>query len=183
MNKKIALFVFLLILFGILLIFNNSIGKKTPNTILPTGIPVQKNTAINPSYKNGVFIPTYSPEKGSGVDLEAPVVANSMKEIQKLYPFLPYEETIKTSASQEATIVISDKTSQTNQWTLQVDIFGLNYHLVKGDPEYITMKNSFINAVSFLNKWIEEKGADPKKIMIIFGDQEYIQNKSQEWLE
>ena len=182
-NKKIILFVFLLILFGILLILNNSIKQKTSNTISPTSTPPQNNAEKNPSYKKGLFIPTYSPEKGGGVDLETPLVANSMKEIQKIYPFLPYEVTIKTPTNQEVDIVIPDKTSQTNQWTLQVDIFGLDYHLIKGTPEYATTKNSFVYAVASLNKWIEGKGADPKKIMVIWGDQEYIQNKSQEWLE
>jgi len=45
------------------------------------------------------------------------------------------------------------------------------------------MKKSFQLAVASINKWIKEKGVDPQKIMIIWGDKEYIQNKSQEWLE
>lgn len=184
-NKKIIIIFLFLILLGIVLITNYLTKKQTTPTIkiVPTILPIRDTTEKNPSYKKNVFIPTYTPEKGRGVDLEAPLVADSIKEIQKIYPFLPYEKTIKTSSNKEITIIIPDKISQINKWTLQINIFGLDYHLTKGNMEYIATKNSFRDIYSSLNKWIEEKGADPKKIMIIWGDEEYIQNKSQEWLE
>ena len=90
---------------------------------------------------------------------------------------------INTPANSETTVIISDKTSQTNIWTLEVDVFGLDYRLSQEDSEYALMKKSFQLAVASINKWIKEKGVDPQKIMIIWGDKEYIQNKSQEWME
>lgn len=154
------------------------------SSTMPTVTPTAQNSSdINPSYKNGVFIPTYPPGKGRGVDIQAPLVADSIKEIQKIYISLPYTMTINANTDQEVDIVIPDKSAQPNPWTLRVNISGLDYNVVKGDQNYIPMKNAFINATSSVYKWVQDKGADPKKIMIIWGDGALIQNKSQEWLE
>lgn len=185
-TKKIILTVFLSIIVITVLIVLFAKKQIAPkiSPVAPTITPFpQNNSEINPSYKKNMFIPTYTPNKGSGVDLQAPLVADSMKEIQKLYPFLPYVETINANTDQEVDIVVPDKTSQPNPWTLHVNISGLDYNVAKGDQNYIPMKNAFINATSSVYKWIQDKGADPKKIMIIWGDKEVIQNKSQEWLE
>ena len=191
LQNKLLIFIIVTLLCLVMIIsfFINKLSKKESNqTMIPTvpasfpTISLQDPTEINPSYKKNGFIPTYTPEKGRGVDLEAPIVASSIQEIKKLYPFLPYENVIK-NPNTEITIIIPDTTSQTNPWTLEVDIFGLDYRLLKEDPEYSTMKSLFLSTVASINKWIEEKGADPKKIMIIWGDKEYIQNKSQEWME
>jgi len=184
MNKKVGI-VLLLVAISLSILFALTLLKssKQPTPIQIVVTPSQKNREIDPSFKRDVFIPTYTPEKGSGVDLESPLVADSVREIQKLYPFLPYEKTIETSLNQKVIMVIPDFTSQPNRWTLQVDIFGLDYQLNKEDSEYTMNKDVFITAVSSLYSWIQEKGADPNKIMIIWGDEEYIQNKSQEWLE
>ena len=184
MKKKIGIVLLLIaILLSIIIatIILRPLKQTIPTQVIVT--PPQRDTTLDPSYKKNVFIPTYTPEKGSGVDLGAPLVVDSIREIQKLYPFLPYEKTVITPLSQEVAMVIPDFTSQPNQWTLQVDIFGLDYQLKKEDPEYSAHKNAFKIAATSLSSWIEEKGADPKKIMIIWGDKEYIQNKSQEWLE
>jgi len=45
------------------------------------------------------------------------------------------------------------------------------------------MKNSFVETTQFIKNWIKEKGADYNNIMFNWGEQDYIQNKSQEWLE
>lgn len=188
-RKKIAIFAILIVLLGTLFVINSIVQKKLATNFIQKNSVISPTPTIaspeekNPSYKKDVFIPTYSPEKGKGVDLETPLVANSIKEIQKLYPFLPYTEIINVNTEQEVDIVIPDKTSQTNLWTLHVNISGLDYYAVKGDQNYTSMKNAFINATSSVYKWIQEKGADPSKIMFIWGDEEYIQNKSQEWLE
>jgi len=191
-NKKIIIYIFLFVLFGVIVLLTiiNVIKQKKLNNIPSdsntssiTSTSLQEKTQKNPSYKKDAFIPTYSPEKGKGVDLEAPLVVNSMKEIQKLYPFLPYEEIIKTPTNEEVTIIIPDKISQTNPWTLQVYVYGLDYQLAKENLGYVALKNSFSFAASTLYTWIEQKGADPKKIMIIWDDSEFIQNKSQELLK
>jgi len=185
LNKKTLLFSLLVIILFVILLLLYIVKSKSNTPPSPQVIvtPIQKSTDINPSYKKNVFIPTYAPEKGSGVNLEAPLVADSIREIQKLYPFLPYEKIVMTPLSQEIAVVIPDFTSQPNRWTLQVYIFGLDYQLNKGDIEYEVNKNAFKTAFASLTSWIKEKGVDSKKIMIIWGDKEYIQNKSQEWLE
>ncbi len=184
-KNKIVVFISLFFLFGIIFLLskNTFIETKKSNNISPTSINTQNSSEKNPSYKKGGLIPTYPPKEGSGVDLRTPLVTQSIIEIEKLYSSLPYEVTINTPSNQEVSIVIPDKTAQTNPWTLQVYVFGLDYQLAKNDPEYASAKNSFKYSVASLYKWIEEKGADPKKIMIIWGDKELIQNKSQEWLE
>ena len=184
-KQIILMIVFLTILLGMIFLTNSLLRQKTAQNSLPPSsspTPASKATEINPSYKNNTFIPTYSPEKGSGVDIEAPLVAQSMQEIEKLNNSLPYEQTLTTPSSQEITIVIPDKTSQTNPWTLQINVFGLDYQIAKEDPEYQLSRESMMYVASFINKWIKEKGGDPVKIMIIWGDQIDVQNKSQEWL-
>jgi hypothetical protein len=186
LNKKLMIGIFLSIILLSSIFTLYLVKSKSPNIQPSTQVvitPTQKNIDIYPSYKKNVFIPTYAPQKGSGVDLEAPLVEDSIKEIQKLYPYLPYEKIILTSLSQEVALVVPDVSSQPNKWTLQVEVFGLDYRLTKEEPDYMANKNAFVTAASSLNAWIIEKGADPKKIMIVWGDKEYIQNKSQEWLE
>ena len=189
-RTKIAVFLFLAFLLGILFVVYSITQRKIVQTTQPSPLKTQSTTTPsitpeekNPSYKKDGLIPTYPPERGSGVDLEAPLVLNSMNEIKKIYPFLPYEATIKISESQSLDVVIPDKASQINPWTLQINIYGLDYGLSSEDVQYTVTKNAFITTVNALHKWLQEKGVDSKKIMIIWGEQEYIQNKSQEWLK
>jgi len=178
-------FLLLLLLISVFGYITNKNVKNTPTEVktTPTNSPIPLPTeAINPSYQ-GTPIPTYTPDKGRGVDIEAPLVANSLQEIKKLEPFLPYEQTLSLEAGQEVYISIPDKTLQPNPWTLTVYIIGFDYHLVKTDPQYASAKKLFVGAATSITQWIQSKGVDPKKIMIIWGDTGLIQNKSQEWLE
>jgi len=189
-KKQIVLFALLLIiLIGIVLTIDFLTHKKKNTNpqvkltnIATSPTPIPKRSKTLPSFGKGNLLPTYQPEKGRGVDLEIPIVASSIQEIQKLNAYLPYTYTFKTLANTEVSLVIPDVNSQTNDWTLTINIFGLDYSLQKNDKDYNAMKESFNETVLYVKKWIEEKGVDYTKIMINWGEQEYIQDKSQEWL-
>lgn len=189
-KKQMALFALLLIiLIGIVLTIDfinrkkkNAIPQVKLTNISTSPTPIPKRSDVLPSFGKGNLLPTYQPEKGRGVDLENPTVASSIQEIQKLNPYLPYVYTFKTLTNTEVSLIIPEADSQTNSWTLTVNVFGLDYALQKKDKDYNTMKESFNETVLQVKKWIEEKGVDYTKILINWGEQEYIQNKSQEWL-
>jgi len=189
-KQTIVFILLLIILFGIVLAVDLFSKKKkitTPQNINQVSITTfptltVKRSETYPSDNTGELLPTYSPEIGKGINLEAPQISSSINEIQKLYSYLPYIYTFKTTKNKEVSIIIPDKDSQINSWTLTINIFGLNYRSQKGNADYDLMKNSFTETVLFVKKWIEEKGVDFTKIMINWGEEEFIQNKSQEWL-
>ena len=189
-KKQMVVFALLLIILVAIVLTIDLLNRKKKNTIPQVKLtniatsptPIPKRSEILPSFGKGNLLPTYQPEKGRGVDLENPIVASSIREIQKLNPYLPYMYSFKTLANTEVSLVIPEADSQTNSWTLTINVFGLDYTLQKNDKDYNTMKESFNETVLYVKKWIEERGVDYTKILINWGEQEYIQNKSQEWL-
>lgn len=151
----------------------------TPTSIPPpvTRIPVV--SVIPPSTNN---LPTYAPEKGRGVDLEAPLIKNSTREIQKLYRFLPLNQEVRLSTGLTVSIVIPAKDLQSNPWTLTVQIFGIDYEIPQSDSSYPLMKNSFQEATRVVFNWIKNNNANPQSIIISWGDKQFIQDRAEEWV-
>jgi len=187
-KKQIIIFGLLLFILFIILSAINVFTKKKERApvqspvliITPTQMPTKNETL--PSDESGILLPTYPPEKGAGVDLENAKVASSILEIEKLYNYLPFAYTFKSTTNKEVSIVIPGKESQVNNWTLTVNIYDLDYEVKKGDIEYDSMKNTFRETAKYITDWIAAKGIDNNKILFNWGEQEYIQNKSKEWL-
>ncbi|MBI5122436.1 hypothetical protein HZA75_01105 [Candidatus Roizmanbacteria bacterium] len=187
---------YLIIIFSFILLFLimlfNLLSKKPTTTPLisptflptPTSIPppvtrIPVVSVIPPSTNN---LPTYAPEKGRGVDLEAPLIKNSTREIQKLYRFLPLNQEVRLSTGLTVSIVIPAKDLQSNPWTLTVQIFGIDYEIPQSDSSYPLMKNSFQEATRVVFNWIKNNNANPQSIIISWGDKQFIQDRAEEWV-
>jgi len=150
-----------------------------PTSIPPPIIRVPMISVIPPSTNN---LPTYVPGKGRGVDLEAPLIKNSTREIQKLYRFLPLNQEVRLSTGLTVSIVIPAQDLQSNPWTLTVQIFGIDYEVPQSDSSYPLMKNSFQEATRVVFNWIKNNNANLQSIIISWGDRKFIQDRAEEWL-
>lgn len=150
------------------------IPKKIPTnpTQTPTSLPIKMQD-----------VPYKPSTEGSGVDTNSQVVNNSSSEIMKLYDFLPYQNEFVSSKNKKISIVIPDKNLQINPWTLTVQIFGIDYQVKEGEPDYQIAESSFLEAVNKTFIWMNSQGVDPGKIIISWGDKAYIQNQAEKWLE
>jgi hypothetical protein len=128
-------------------------------------------------------LPTYAPEKGRGVDLEAPLIKNSTSEIEKLYGHLPLNREVKLSTGLTVSIVIPAQNLQNNPWTLTIQIFGIDYEVPQSDSNYLLMKNSFLEATNVVFNWIKNNNANLQNIVISWGNRKFIQDRAEEWLK
>lgn len=126
--------------------------------------------------------PTLPPARGAGIDIESPVVQNSKKEIEKLYPVLPFVKTI-TVNGQDVTIRIPEESLQDYKWSLIVYLPDLDFQAPTELPNYSQARTTFKAAAGEVYKWIREQGADPKKIIIVWGDTQFSQERAKEWLQ
>lgn len=150
-----------------------------PTSIPPPVTKVPVISVIPPSTNN---LPTYAPEKGRGVDLEAPLIKNSTREIQKLYRLLPFNREVRLSTGLTVSIVIPAQDLQSNPWTLMVQIFGIDYEVPQSDPSYPLMKSSFQEATRVVFNWIKNNNANLQDIIISWGDRQFIQDRAEEWV-
>lgn len=96
---------------------------------------------------------------------------------------LPYTKDFQLSTDLTVSVVIPAKDLQYNPWSLTVQIFGIDYEVPAGDPEYQRMKTSFLEAANLVFEWIRSNGADPQKIIVSWGDKAFIQDQAEEWLQ
>lgn len=187
----IIIFSFLLLL--LIMLFNLLSRKPTsnissisptplpgPTSILPPIIRVSTIPVIPPSTNN---LPTYAPEKGRGIDLEAPLIKNSTREIQKLYKFLPLNREVRLSTGLTVSIIIPAQNLQSNPWTLTVQIFGIDYEVPQSDSRYLLMRNSFQEATRVVFNWMKNNNANLQDIIISWGDRKFIQDRAEEWVD
>lgn len=194
-NKLIfyLIIIFSFVLLFLIMLFNLLSKKPTSNisSISPTPLPrptsipppvakVPVISVIPPSTNN---LPTYAPEKGRGVDLEAPLIKNSTREIQKLYRLLPLNQEVRLSTGLTVSIVIPAQDLQSNPWTLTVQIFGIDYEVSQSDSSYPLMKSSFQEATRVVFNWIKNNNANLQNIIISWGDRKFIQDRAEEWVD
>jgi hypothetical protein len=150
---------------------NNPLPQQTispsPNLVI-----IEKSIAIKDLPKNGFAI-----------DTSTPVVETSEKEIDKFRQNLPYIVDFKSSTGRVISIVVPSESYQDDLWKLTAQIFGPNYQVTTTDPAYSTEKLLFYEGVSNLFTWIKQQGADPKKIIIKWGDKAFIQERAELWVE
>lgn len=194
-TNKLVFYLIIIFSFFLLLLmtlFNLLSKKPTSNisSISPTPLPrptlipplitrVPIISVIPPSTNN---LPTYAPSKGRGVDLEAPLIKNSTREIEKLYKYLPLNREVRLSTGLTVSIVIPAENLQNNPWTLTVQIFGIDYEVPQSDSNYLLMKNSFQEATNVVFNWIKNNNANLQNIIISWGDRQFIQDRAEEWL-
>lgn len=193
-NKLMFLIIGGLIILVIILIVLTSIFPRKTSTdstnvveITPNNLPVTSPTLVSlrstvPSYKNITQAPTLNPKKGEGIDIDSPYIANSIAEIKKLKTKLPYTIDFTSSKSVPVSIVIPSYDLLDNEWTLVVNISGIDYQVPESDPSYSDMQLSFLEASRDVFFWLKEQGVDTEKIIIEWGDRQYIKERSEQWL-
>ncbi len=167
-----------LIIAGIVLIL---VGLMIINFFIskPTQKPVEVTTK---SFKTVETVPTLQPTKGAGVDIESAPVKDSKEEIAKLNKALPFIKKITVNGEQ-VTIRIPEASLQDYTWSLIVYLPDLDFQAPTETPNYISSKETFKAAAAEVYTWIRQQGVDPEKIIIVWGDDAFTQQRAKEWLE
>ena len=63
-----------------------------------------------------------------------------------------------------------------------MQIFGIDYQSPENTTDYAIAKSTFLEAANKVFAWMESKGADPNKIIISWGDRQFIQERAEKWL-
>lgn len=188
-NKKIIFIVFLIVLFIFLILLFTLLTKKktnignqdddaqiTPVSIFsdrykrPENLPVEIKT-----------IPTLAPSEGKGLDLQSEPVIESVGELSKIKGKLPYIKTIN-SGSKTVEIVIPERKYQDNDYTLLVNLSGIDFRVASDSNDYFDNRKAFIQAAEDVFSWLKQNDVDIKKIIIKWGDRTFMNDKANTWL-
>lgn len=161
---------------------SGGIANVTP---VPSLTPFREVTII-PSVvpKSALKVPTYAPSEGRGVDIESPTVQTSMAEIEKLLPQLPLEKPLPSVEGPFPVVLnISAPSVVYPEWILNVYFDGINFLEPENSPYYAQTRTAFKHAANETYLWIQQQGADPTKIIILWGDTDATQAIAEEWLK
>lgn len=151
--------------------------------ILPSITPIESNIIpITNAPKSTLLIPTAPLEQGGGVNVSAPTVEASTQEIKKITGLLPqtFQKTLTTGLPVDIFISIPDVS---RPWVLPIFIGGIDYQVPENSPKYAVMRNSFREAAKETFKALSESGVDTSKLFINWGDQAFIQERAEKWLQ
>jgi hypothetical protein len=197
-TKKI--YIIIAVLVGVLLVLivvsnllnnSNKTGTKsqdsqlspTKKVLYTSPTPVRVNTVVYLKPRTIDTVPTLIPEQGQGLDLHSPEIQKSELEIKKALLSLPYNVTFTTEKNIHVEIMIPTYDLQENPWTLTVHIFGPDYQVAKDSVLYADNKAAFREAVNEVYYWLKSKDIKTEDIIIKWGDRQFIQQRSLEWLE
>lgn len=157
------------------------VSSPLPTAATPSRYPI---VSIKPEYSppKQADLPYIPENRGGGIDVRSEAVRRSTAEIRKLTSSLPYQQSLNLSTNKTVEILIPSQNLQLNAWTLTVQIFDLDYQIPENDPDYNLAKASFIEAANSIFSWMESKGADPNKMIIVWGDRAFIQERAEQWL-
>ncbi len=186
MNKKDSYLLFIiasitLLLFVIFVIAFILLNRQQEQQPVPTESPSQKSTPIERPVRIK-DIPTVPSANGGSLNISSAPVQGSAREVEKLYPFLPFTRDLTVSNGTEVTIVIPERELQDDPWKLTVQIFGINYQVTEQEESYATTKQAFIEAANVVFAWMSQQGANPSKVIIKWGDRAFIQERAEQWL-
>lgn len=175
----IAVFLLLIVFFFSFLTPSQVPLKDIPS---PTPIPLEEvlRRVNSPSLET---IPTNSPAEGGGIDMENTLVQKSLSAINKLAPNLPYQKDVTLSTGLPVTILIPDKSLQSNAWTLTVQIFNIDYEVTHASSNYPIIKSSFQEAAAIVFAWMESNNVNPNDVLIQWGDRAFIQEAAEGFLK
>ncbi|CAN5170849.1 hypothetical protein BH09PAT2_BH09PAT2_00310 [soil metagenome] len=187
LNPKIKkiLIVLSIALLVLILIYYYYIAKKNTSTSSPeiSITPTKTPNTINIVSKNLEDAPKLAPEKGGGLDISSNVLKESALNIEKIISKLPYNKNLTSNEGVNIEILIPNSKYQENRWTLLVNIFGIDYEVPAGTPEYVAMRNAFREGAADVFAFIKDSGADPEKIIIKWGDRSIVEDRAIEWVK
>ncbi len=194
-KNKLALFLLAAVLLFLLLIYGyfQLLQKAVPkDTVSPSPAPYPfVSQAVKPKTPRRTLyvqpktlddLPILPLEQGGGVDASSKIVKQSTLEIDKLEKALPFTQDFTSRAGITVSIVIPSRSAQDNPWTLLIQVFGIDYNTPKTSPDYKLMRDSFLEAANKALFWIEQQGANPKNIIISWGDKKLIRDTAQAWI-
>jgi len=187
-NKRILFFfiaAFIIVVFVLIFIVYFSLNNhaKTPiQNVYSTPTATNILPTVEPSILPPVITTVPTLPNNQGLDLNSREIQDSIGEIQKIYPALPYSDDYTSSTGVDVSILIPGKDFQDSSWTLTVNVSGINYNTSPDQSDYNQMKSSFIEAANKIFTWINNQRADPKKIIYQWGDKKYIQDQATAWL-
>ncbi len=191
-NKKIILIIAGLLLMIIILSFtvsairnrlnnNNSQTAETPEALVSPTPVINKELLQN--YKSIDKAPRLLPREGKGLDINAPYIQSSILEIEKVSALLPYSKSFTSSKNIKVEIQIPPAEMLDNNWTLLVQIMGIDYQVPEDDPSYNDMKISFLQGAQDVFYWLKNNNINTENIIIQWGDRAFVQDRSAEWLQ
>lgn len=183
-TKKILAILILVLLFviAIYLVVSRT-GNNTDLSATPTPSPADRVSAILVESKNLDDVPTLAPSQGGGLDTSSQILRDSALNIAEITGNLPYKKTFTSTNGIPMEIIISSPEYQDNKWTLLVNIFGVDYQVPTDSPEYSRMQLAFREAAADVYLFVKKNGGDPEKIVFKWGDREFIENRTREWLQ
>lgn len=124
-----------------------------------------------------------SPTRPELIDLNAQKRSDAATYVLAISGKLPlYQEGFKTSVGIDTTINIYRQDTDPEE-VVRLEIYGLSYinkdaNPVK-NPNVTAYKESYAEAISML----EGVNIDPKKLIFIYGDKEYVRTTTQTWID
>lgn len=162
MNKKFLIIVAGTSIFILILVLLLSPRKKTS---LPAGLPASTE-----------------PTRTELADLSAEKRRDTMVYVASIENKLPlYLESFETSVGITTSINLY-RLDDDEAEVVRLEIYGLSYLNADADekknPNVTAFKESYLKAIEML----EGQNIDPKKLIFIYGDKEYVRTTSQAWI-
>ncbi|HRN95868.1 MAG TPA: hypothetical protein PLD54_00295 [Candidatus Levybacteria bacterium] len=182
MQKKIlfilSITIIIVIFIGIVALLRTiKLPSKEDTSVIPLPTLYQPRITTLPQQPK-----TLPVTPGQGINLGDQAVINSIQEINKIQPFLPYQQTHILSTGIQVDIIISSGSVQGTPWILPVSIEGIDYNIPNTSSEYIPTRNTFIEATDIVFTWLEEHGVESDKVYISWGQRAAVQERIQQWL-
>jgi len=127
-------------------------------------------------------VPTLESSKGIGLDTNSEIASESAFAINRLNEILPYQRNLRFF-DKEVSIYVPNSDLQDNVWSLTVHIDGINYMIKKDDPNYQKEKGAFLSSANDVFSLIKSVNIEPEKVIITWGDKNYIHERSKAWLK
>ncbi len=186
MNKKYILITLLLgtlllLIFLTIFFLSRVVQPTTPHDIHPTPTLIQ-TISITGKPDSTLEVPTNSPEEGGGVDLEADRTQQSIQEIEKIRPYLPYYETLSLSTGIDVDVSIPNNLVDARPWILTVYINGIDFQIPENLPAYDLYRTSFREAAGKTLTFLQENGVNTSLVFINWGNESYVQERAEQWL-
>src|SRR3989344_1273005 len=108
-------------------------ASPAPSGVAPTAVVLPDDMVKGQSIRN---VPTLNPTKGLGLDLDSNEIKNSIAQIEKIKTKLPYKKSFKSSGGLDVDILIPSYDLLMNKWTLNVNVFLLDFEIPPENPEY-----------------------------------------------
>lgn len=151
-------------------------GQTIQPTIIQTEYKKPENLPIDIK-----SVPTLIPSEGKGLDLQSAPVVESVSEISKIKEKLPLVKTIN-SGNIQVGIVIPEQKYQDNDYTILVNLNGIDFQIPTDDIYYFENQDAFVAGASEVLNWLKENNVDIKKIIIKWGDKAYVNKRANIWL-